>query len=130
MEYNRLEFSAAAQPTNLRPVTVNARGTAVFLQLVEVGPGLVHFAITRRTTLAPSTKQVLECNGCVITVYKQESLVAPSKGSFRSGRLRAIQSEEDWNHWILLASIAALKAQRESVSSAEGAVMRAQEDRA
>ena len=85
----------------------------------------VWFALTRRTTLAPSTKRALECNGSVVTVYKRESLVAASKGSFRSGRLRAIQSKEDW---VLWASTAALRAQREEVSSAEGAAMRARAD--
>jgi hypothetical protein len=58
--------------------------------------GQVRFALTRWTTLSPSTKAALECNGCVVTVYKRESLVAASKGSFRAGQLRATQSKEDW----------------------------------
>jgi hypothetical protein len=88
----------------------------------------VWFALTRWTTLTPSTKAALERNGRVITVYKRESLVAASKGSFRAGRLRAIQSKEDW---VLWASAAALEAQREegsSADSANGAVMRARAD--
>jgi ribonuclease HI len=88
----------------------------------------IWFALTRWTTLAPSTKAALERNGRVITVYKRESLVAASKGSFRAGRLRAIQSKEDW---VLWASAAALEAQREegsSADSANGAVMRARAD--
>ncbi len=88
----------------------------------------VWFALTRRTTLAPSTKAALEFNGCVMIVYKQESLVAASKGSFRAGLLRATQSKEDW---VLWASAAALRAQRDEVNSAdseEGAVMRARAD--
>ncbi len=56
----------------------------------------VWFAFTRRTTLAPSTKAALERNGRVITVYKRESVVAASKGSFIAGRLRATQSKKDW----------------------------------
>ena len=47
--------------------------------------------------------------------------MAASKDSFRSGRLRAIQSKEDW---VLWASTAALRAQREEASRAEGAAMR------
>jgi hypothetical protein len=88
----------------------------------------VWFALTRRTTLAPSTKAALEYNGRVVTVYRRESLVAASKGSFRAGQLRVTQSKEDW---VLWASAAALRAQREAVSSAnsaEGAVMRARAD--
>ncbi len=42
---------------------------------------------------------MLECNGEVITVYKRKALVAASKGSFRSGRLKVIQSKEDWVLW-------------------------------
>ncbi len=60
----------------------------------------------------------------VVTVYKRESLVAASKGSLRAGRLRATQSKEDW---VLLASAAALRAQREEGNS-EDAVMRARSD--
>ena len=70
----------------------------------------VWFALTRRTTLTPLTKRALEGNGRVVTVYKREALVAASKDSFRSGRLRAIQSKEDW---VLWASTAALRAQRD-----------------
>jgi hypothetical protein len=54
--------------------------------------------------------------------------VAASKGSFRAGLLRATQSKEDW---VLWASAAALRAQREEGNSAdsdEGAVMRARAD--
>jgi hypothetical protein len=79
-------------------------------------------------TLAPSTKAALERNGSVVTVDKQESLAAVSKGSFRAGLLRATQSTEDL---VLWASAAALRAQREVVNSAnseQGAVMRAQTD--
>ncbi len=50
--------------------------------------------MTRRSTLERSIRRVLECNGGVITVYKREALVAASKGSFRSGSLKAIQSKE------------------------------------
>ncbi len=54
--------------------------------------------------------------------------MAASKGSFRAGLLRATQSKEDW---VLWASAAALRAQREEGNSAdsdEGAVMRARAD--
>ncbi len=49
----------------------------------------VWFALTRRMTLAQTTKVALERNGHVVTVYKRESLVAASKGSVRAGLLRA-----------------------------------------
>ncbi len=101
---NRLGLSAAAQPTNLRPATVHARGTAVLSNWLRSDQ--VWFALTRQTTLAPSSRAALERNGRVITVYKRESLVAASKGSFRAGRLRATQSKEDW---VLWASAAALR---------------------
>ncbi len=55
--------------------------------------------MTRRSTLERSIRRVLECNGEVITVYQREALVAASKGSFRSGSLKAIQSKEDWVLW-------------------------------
>jgi hypothetical protein len=60
---------------------------------------------------------VLECTGRVVTVYKRESLVAASKGSLRSGMLKAIQSREDW---VLWASTATLRAKREEADSADG----------
>ncbi len=94
---NRLGLTAAAQPTNLRPSTVHTRGTAVSLQLVEVGPGLVR--LNQADDSSTSTKAALECNGSVVTFYKRESLVAASKGSFRAGQLRATQSKEDWVLW-------------------------------
>jgi hypothetical protein len=50
----------------------------------------IWFAMTRRSTLERSIRRVLQCNSGVITVYKREVLVAASKGSFRSGSLKAI----------------------------------------
>ena len=47
--------------------------------------------------------------------------MAASKDSFRSGRLRAVQSKEDW---VLWASTAALRAKRVEASRAERAAMR------
>jgi hypothetical protein len=48
---------------------------------------------------------VLERKGQVITVYKRGSKVAASKGSFRRGKLKAIQSKEDWCLWASKAAI-------------------------
>ena len=80
-------------------------------------PDQVWFALTRRSTLEQSIKQVLERAGRVVTVYKRGSRVAACKGSFRSGMLKAIQSKEDW---VLWASSAALGERREEVNSEDG----------
>jgi hypothetical protein len=68
---------------------------------------------------------VLECNGEVITVYQREALVAASKGSFRSGSLKAIQSKEDWVLWAskALGTKRSLKRRADSIRlSADGVV--------
>ena len=46
-----------------------------------------------------------ESAGQVITVYKKGSLVAASKGSFRSGKLKAVQNKKDWIMWASKAAI-------------------------
>jgi hypothetical protein len=78
----------------------------------------VWFAVTLRSTLEPNIRRVLECNGGVITVYKQEALVAASKGSFRSGSLKVIQSKEDWVLWAskALGTKRSLKRRADSIS--------------
>ncbi len=43
--------------------------------------------------------RILVSAGHVVQVFKRESLVACSKGSFRSGLLRAVQSKEGWVLW-------------------------------
>jgi ribonuclease HI len=85
----------------------------------------VWFAVTRRSTLERSIRRVLECNGEVITVYQREALVAASKGSFRSGSLKAIQSKEDWVLWAskALGTKRSLKRRADSIRlSADGVV--------
>jgi hypothetical protein len=56
-------------------------------------------ALTRRSKLDRTVKQVMERAGQVITVYMKGSRVAACKGSFRTGQLRAIQNEGDWLIW-------------------------------
>ena len=63
------------------------------------------FALTRRATLDRTVKQGMERAGQVVTVYKKGSRVAACKGSFRTGQLRAIQSNEDWCVWASRAAI-------------------------
>ncbi len=48
-------------------------------------------------------KRVLR-SGQVITVFKKGPKVAASKGSSRTGELRAIQSLEDWCVWASKAA--------------------------
>ena len=80
-------------------------------------PDQVWFALTRRSTLEQSVKKGLEYAGRVITVYKRGSRVAASKGSFRTGMLKAIQSKEDW---VLWASTAAIRAKGDEVGCMDG----------
>ncbi len=68
-------------------------------------PDEVWFALSRRSTLDRHVKQLLGRAGQVITVYKRGAKVAASKGSFRSGKLKAIQSKEDWCLWASKAAI-------------------------
>jgi len=68
-------------------------------------PDQVWFALSRRSTLDRSIKQELERAGQVITVYKKGSRVAACKGSFRTGKVRAIQNKEDWCLWASNAAI-------------------------
>ena len=67
----------------------------------------VWFALSRRSTLERNTKLVLERAGQVITVYKKGSRVAACKGSFRTGKVKAIQNREDWCLWASNAAIRA-----------------------
>jgi hypothetical protein len=69
--------------------------------IAEITSGGVWFALSRRSTLERHVKQVLERAGQVITVYKRGSKVAASKESFRSGKLKAIQSKEDWSQSLV-----------------------------
>ena len=68
-------------------------------------PNRIWFALSRRSTLDGNVKKGLESAGQVITVYKKGLLVAASRGSFRSGKLRAIQNKEDWILWASKAAI-------------------------
>ncbi len=62
-------------------------------------PDRVWFALTRRSNLDRGMKRVLERTGQVVTVFKKGTKVAASKGSSSTGKLRAIQSLEDWCVW-------------------------------
>ncbi len=62
-------------------------------------PDQVWFALSRRSTLDRHIKQVLDRAGQVVTVYKKGSRVAAYKGSFKTGKVQAIQNREDWCLW-------------------------------
>ena len=68
-------------------------------------PDQVWFALSRRSTLDRNTKLVLDRAGQVLTVYKRGSRVAACKGSFKSGKVKAIQNREDWCLWASNAAI-------------------------
>ena len=67
-------------------------------------PDRVWFALTRRSNLDRGVKRVLERTGQVVKVFKKGSKVAASKGSSSTGKLRAIQSLEDWCVWASKAA--------------------------
>jgi hypothetical protein len=71
-----------------------AKAAAVSLSS-RLRPDEVWFTLSRRSTLDRHVKQLLKRAGQVITAYKRGSQVAASKGSFRSGKLKAIQCKED-----------------------------------
>jgi hypothetical protein len=62
------------------------------------------FALTRGSSLHQGVKRVLERTGQVVTVFKKGTKVAASKGSSSTGKLRAIQSPEDWCVWASKAA--------------------------
>ncbi len=62
------------------------------------------FVLTRKSNLDRGVKLVLERAGQVITVFKKGTKVAASKGSFRTGKLRAIHSQEDCCVWASKAA--------------------------
>jgi hypothetical protein len=64
----------------------------------------VWFALTRRSNLDRGVKPVLERTGQVVKVFKKGTKVAASKGSFSTGKLRSIQSLEDWCVWACKAA--------------------------
>jgi hypothetical protein len=70
--------------------------------------------------VARGQNRLCQANGKVITVYKREALVAASKGSFRSGSLKAIQSKEDWVLWAskALGTKRSLKRRADSIAQA------------
>ena len=68
-------------------------------------PDQVWFALSRRSTLDQNTKVILDRAGQVLTVYKRGSRVAACKGSYKSGKVRAIQNKEDWCLWASNAAI-------------------------
>jgi hypothetical protein len=67
-------------------------------------PDPVWFALTRRSNLDRGVKRVLQRTGQVVTVFKKGTKVAASKGSSSTGKLRAIQSLEDWCVWASKAA--------------------------
>jgi hypothetical protein len=62
-------------------------------------------ALTGRSSLDRTVKQVMERAVQVITVYKKGSRVGACKGSFRTGQLGAIQNQEDWCVWASHAAM-------------------------
>ena len=84
----------------------------------QLGGGQVWFVVARRAALDNSTKQMLTKVGRVITVFKRGARVAACKGSFSAGKLRAIQSKDDWCIW---ASTAAQR-QQPTQGSLKGAI--------
>ncbi len=67
-------------------------------------PDRVWFALTWKSNLDRGVKRVLERTGQVITVFKKGTKVVASKGSSRTGKLRSIQSLEDWCLWASKAA--------------------------
>jgi hypothetical protein len=65
----------------------------------------IWFALTRRSMLDRAVRQVMEREGQVVTVYKIGSLVAACKGSYRTGKLKAIQNKEDQCIWASRAAL-------------------------
>ncbi len=85
-----------SQQRPVRPIFSLLCGSPELQQFLSsrLRPDEVWFALLRRSTLDRHVKQLLGRVGQVITVYKRGSKVAASKGSFRSGKLKAIQSKE------------------------------------
>jgi ribonuclease HI len=67
-------------------------------------PDRVWFALTRRSNLDRGVKRVLERTGQGVKVFKKGTKVTASKGSSSTGKLRAIQSLEDWCVWASKAA--------------------------
>jgi hypothetical protein len=73
-----------------------------------MAPGKVWFALTRRSTLHSSAEIALRQGAHYVTVFKQGSRVAACKGSYRTGKLKAIKSREGWDLNILTGSLSAI----------------------
>jgi len=72
-----------------------------------MAPGKVWFALTRKSTLHSSAEIALRQGAHYVTVFKQGSRVAACKGSYRTGKLKAIKSRECWLLWASKAAVAA-----------------------
>ena len=56
-----------------------------------MAPGKVWFALTRKSTLHGSAEIALKQGAHYVTVFKKGSRVAACKGSYRTGKLKAIK---------------------------------------
>ena len=65
----------------------------------------VWFALTRRSTLDKSVADRLRGGGYVVTVFRRGTLAAASKGSWRTGVLRATKTRTEWTLWGSRAAV-------------------------
>jgi len=61
--------------------------------------GGVWFALTRRSTLDPQVKSLLETRGGVLRTFGRGTQAVAAKGSWRNGRVRATKTAESWTLW-------------------------------
>ena len=89
-----------------------------------MAPGKVWFALTRKSTLhsSLSAEIALRQGAHYVTVFKKGSRVAACqcKGSYRTGKLKAIKSREGWLLWASKAAVAAPGCAENNIALAEG----------
>ena len=68
------------------------------------------FAVTRRSTLDTGAAAALRRAGQVVARYRKGAVVAACKGSWRTARLRAVQSREVWSVWASNTAVASPQA--------------------
>ncbi len=84
-----------------------------------MAPGKVWFALTRKSTLHSSAEIALRQGAQYVTVFKKGSRVAACKGSYRTGKLKAIKSRGGWLLWASKAAVAAPGCAGSSIARAE-----------
>ena len=84
--YNLLTLTQPEQ----RQMCITYRGMAA---------GGVWFALTRRSTLDPQVKSLLETRGGVLRTFGRGTQAVAAKGSWRNGRVRATKTAESWTLW-------------------------------